>query len=116
MLLLAAFGKGGQQAALGFGQGDGLLSGGEKLGQGDAERGADFFQRGHGGHHVFSVPGGNGGLGQTGFFRQLVFRPASFLPLFGNDGQQLVHIAPPVVVFFVYHTSIMRCILIIYIV
>ena len=54
-----------------------LLLPAEKLAEGDLKGGADGFQAANGGIDVFPVPGGNGALGNAGFFRQTIFCPTT---------------------------------------
>ena len=54
-----------------------LLLPAEELAEGDLKGGADGFQAANGGIDVFPVPGGNGALGNAGFFRQTIFCPTT---------------------------------------
>ena len=51
----------------------------------------DLFQRRNGRHHIFPIPGGDGGLGQTGTLCKLIFCPASLLSVFRYRCQNVFH-------------------------
>lgn len=63
-----------QKPRLGLGQGNGFASLREELGEG-MPKAVRVFSRGSTLHHILAIPGGNGGLGQTGALRELIFCP-----------------------------------------
>ena len=95
LLLLTESGPTIQKLLLRSSKRDGSISFCKKLRQCNAKSGTDFFQRGNGRNHIFAIPGGDGRLGQTGAFSQLILGPPSIFPVFCDGCKNVFHNAHP---------------------
>ena len=84
-----------QQLPLGLGQRNRRILLRKQLRQRYPECCADLFQRRDGWHHIFPIPGGDSGLGQTGTLCKLILCPASLLSVFRYRCKNVFHSTHP---------------------